>query len=602
MHSLSTAAWGRRVSLLAGLAGSLAGTSHAQIGWASYTQDPSRLVAAPGLGSADPEEKDYAWGDLDQDGWTDLVSVRKQPFTTSGRKVNVLFMNEGGSLVDRTAQYASATDVAGDNGFNTPTNDRDVVIVDVDLDGWLDVVTSTTISPGQPKHISHPRVYINLGDDAQGNWLGLLYQEARTPDFGTYPNFCGVAAGDVTGDGFPDLYFSHYEQSAEQDLDDRLLINDGTGYFTDESAARMTSGMRATSFGTSAVIMDMNGDGANDVVKDSSLGSTGGSGPRIDVIYNNPANVGFFNILQTAYEGAPYHVSAGDLNQDNKMDLVITDDGPDRYLLNQGNDGLGRVNWSSAFTYQVNDDGFGSNNLIVDLDEDGWNDVLIADVDVDIPGCDRRLHIYHNLGGQVGGSVSIKEESGGGSVGVTGISSTQERGTHDMAVFDLDNDGDLDFVFGRCGSTEIWTNDQNDPGIGINYCGPAVTNSSGQPGVISASGSDKISDADFHLIASQLPINQFGYFLTSKTQGFIANPGGSQGNLCLAGTIGRFTQQLQNSGAGGSFTIQVDLTQLPPPLNSAVLPGDVWNFTTWYRDKNPSNTSNFTDGLSVLFE
>ena len=105
--------------------------------WVEFDQDNSKLVAGNSVGLGDTEEKDYMQGDLDNDGWTDLVCVRKQPFTTSGRRTNVLFMNEGGTLVDRTSQYATASTVGGDQGFLTTTNDRDVVIVDLDLDGCL---------------------------------------------------------------------------------------------------------------------------------------------------------------------------------------------------------------------------------------------------------------------------------------------------------------------------------------------------------------------------------------------------------------------------------------------------------------------------------
>jgi FG-GAP-like repeat len=578
-------------------------TAQAQIGWLSFHKDDSKLSAPTGLGLTDPEEKDYAWADLDQDGWTDLIVVRKQPFTTQGRRVNVLLMNEGGVLTDRTTQYASASDVAGDNGFKTPTNDRDVTTGDVNGDGWLDVITASTLSPGQPKHISHPRIYINLGVDGGGNWLGLRFENSRYPDFGTFPNFCGVGIGDVTGDGSLDLYFAHYEQSADVDLNDRLLINDGNGFFTDESASRMTANMLASSFGVAAVIEDMNGDGVADIVKDTALGSTGASGPRVVISYNNPGNEGFFNLLQTPYAGAPYHVNVGDLNKDGKPDLVISDDGADRYLLNTGNDGLGRVQWSAAFTYNT-DDGFGSNNMITDLDGDGWGDVLIADVDVDISGCGRRLHIFHNQGGAVGGNVTIKEESGAGWKGVTGLKTSDMTGTHDMAVFDLDNDGDMDMVIGRCTSTSVWINEMFDGGadIGTNYCDPAVANSTGQPATIGATGSDVVANNDVTLTTTQMPTNQFGYFITSMSSGFVANPGGSQGNLCLSGTMGRFISQVQNSGALGKISIPVDLNNMPGPVQSQVNPGETWYFTSWYRDNNPGPVSNFANGVSVLFQ
>ena len=51
----------------------------------------------------------------------------------------------------------------------------------------------------------------------------------------------------------------------------------------------------------------------------------------------------------------------------------------------------------------------------------------------------------------------------------------------------------------------------------------------------------------------------------------------------------------------GTFSLFVDITNMPPG-NSSVLAGETWNFRAWFRDKNPGNTSNFTDGVSVLFK
>lgn len=142
-----------------------------------------------------------------------------------------------------------------------------------------------------------------------------------------------------------------------------------------------------------------------------------------------------------------------------------------------------------------------------------------------------------------------------------------------------------------------------DDGLSNNYC-QANANTSGLPAVISATGSDVAADNDLTLICSQMPAEAFGFFLNSQTQGFIANPSGSAGNLCLAGTIGRFQGQIQNSGLGGTFQISVDLTALPQPTSTVlVTAGQTWNFSTWFRDSDGMGgaTSNFSDGIEILF-
>ncbi|MEE8467490.1 MAG: hypothetical protein V3T22_03500, partial [Planctomycetota bacterium] len=105
------------------------------------------------------------------------------------------------------------------------------------------------------------------------------------------------------------------------------------------------------------------------------------------------------------------------------------------------------------------------------------------------------------------------------------------------------------------------------------------------------------------LTASQLPNDKFGYFLNSDVQAFTPLPPGSQGNLCLGGGIGRHAKQIGSSGSAGELVLQVDLTALPRPGGShAVVAGETWTFQCWFRDNVGGPTSNFTDGISIVFQ
>ena len=138
--------------------------------------------------------------------------------------------------------------------------------------------------------------------------------------------------------------------------------------------------------------------------------------------------------------------------------------------------------------------------------------------------------------------------------------------------------------------------------VGETYCSPAVPNSTGYCGKLSAEGSVVVADDDLTLRARDLPPGQFGYLLASMTQDFVVFPGGSDGVLCLGGKIARFASQAQSSGPLGTFTVDVDLGAIPLKPPHAVAPGETWNFQAWYRDFHVVPTSNFTEGASVFFE
>ena len=172
-------------------------------------------------------------------------------------------------------------------------------------------------------------------------------------------------------------------------MNDRLLLNDGTGNFVDVSQARMAADMLESDFGTHADIADLNLDGTEDIVKDNALLNY-----RIRAAYNDPDNEGFFDIYDNVETTAnPYDFDLGDLNKDRRPDIVVSSDAEDRYRYNLGVGPLGRVVWGPMKLFGFvggADDGFAGNNLIADLNNDGWKDVIVTDVDVDVIGCDRR--------------------------------------------------------------------------------------------------------------------------------------------------------------------------------------------------------------------
>lgn len=136
------------------------------------------------------------------------------------------------------------------------------------------------------------------------------------------------------------------------------------------------------------------------------------------------------------------------------------------------------------------------------------------------------------------------------------------------------------------------------PGIDVErYCSPNLPNSTGASGAIDASGSDALGRDDLTLTASDLPANQFGYFLASLDRGF-SQPPGTSGNLCVANDVARFTALVGDTGPNGTFSAELSLTGFPtnPPQN--VMTGQSWNFQAWHRD---GQTSNFTDAITILF-
>lgn len=142
-----------------------------------------------------------------------------------------------------------------------------------------------------------------------------------------------------------------------------------------------------------------------------------------------------------------------------------------------------------------------------------------------------------------------------------------------------------------------------DASIGAVGC-PGEANSTGASGRLYVEGSPVVTGNDVTLRAEGLPPGAFALFVVSDTAGFVTAPGGSEGNLCLGGDIGRFTGpgQVRPASADGAVDLPIDLSAVPTPTGYLpVVQFQTWFFQAWYRDATPLPASNFTASTVVTF-
>ena len=139
--------------------------------------------------------------------------------------------------------------------------------------------------------------------------------------------------------------------------------------------------------------------------------------------------------------------------------------------------------------------------------------------------------------------------------------------------------------------------------LGESYCAPTAPNSTGQLSQLDASGSEVATDDAVLLTGSQLPSQVFGLLLNGSAQDMVSNPGGSQGTLCLGGSLGRYNDLVAQSDSVGTLPIEISLPNTPTPgAPVPILAGQTWYFQLWHRDMNPGPTSNLTNGVEIVFQ
>lgn len=375
----------------------------------------SKITRSPG----------WSWGvtmaDVNNDGYLDIYVSRNGDSMTPSDRTNKLFINNKDlTFTESAKEYGLA-----DAGFSSQA-----VFFDMDNDGDLDMYQVNQLPDGRlfSRYINIPekryqfytdKLYIN-----NDGFFQDISQQAGLSSKYTYG--LSVSASDFNNDGFVDLYISN-----DYDAPDFMYQNNGDGTFKnviDEQLKHISRFSMGTDTG------DINNDGLVDIF-------------TLDMAaedhYRSKTNMGSMNAKEfnEMIESGGHHQYMSNTLQLNKGTKGFSDIA---HLA-----GLAKTDWSSA-------------GLLVDLDNDGFKDIIISNgIKKDVrnndfltslskelkttsqdfygmsklaPSAPVANYVYKNTNGFEFKNVSEK------------WGFTSPSFSHGMAYGDLDNDGDLDVV------------------------------------------------------------------------------------------------------------------------------------------------------------
>jgi trimeric autotransporter adhesin len=273
-----------------------------------------------------------------------LSTFSSTPFdvTISGVGIDAYSFEAKLDFLDEADQNTSA--------FTYP---YDLAMADIDDDGKSDLAVANY--PGQSISIFRNK----------GASTGVDFENKI--DFSTFTDPTSISIGDVDGDGKMDVVVSDFYGLVSVF---RNISTPGNVSFDERVDFELESRPQSVSLG------DLDGDGKLDVVV------TSGFTFSVFVLRNTSAGVGaidFSEKMEFPSGANPYTTSLGDLNGDEKLDMVVLNNSDNTVSIFENNSTRpGMINFNKKKDFSVINDP--RSILLGDLNHDGYNDLIVYSV------------------------------------------------------------------------------------------------------------------------------------------------------------------------------------------------------------------------------
>ena len=310
-------------------------------------------------------------GDIDNDGDTDVFMV-----PVSGLRYFLLLNDGSGHFTEvAVARGADATvTIESHRG-------QSVSMVDYDRDGFLDIHVSEYLVSRTSENALHAVLLHNRGSSAPGYFENRTLAAGLVQPVISYriDNYASVWH-DFDGDGYPDVFIVGDFGTSQ------MWWNNGDGTFANGTG---TSGLENSADAMGVTLLDYDGDGRIDIFLSavSPVGLTNIQGFFSDNrLYRNLGNRRFANVTDAGgakESGWGWGTQSLDANNDGWPYLVVTngfnettgsfESDSTKFFINQ----MGTFSDRSA-AYGITDTGYGRSLVVLDYDNDGREDIFIT--------------------------------------------------------------------------------------------------------------------------------------------------------------------------------------------------------------------------------